>query len=243
MVMFLGKICYGKGIMSETPTLPPQSSEQYQIPQPDRANENDADFGNSFVGHSISEEARRARDFIERTETQPVPVPQPEVLTPSTDTKRLSTGAKLGIAAGAVAGAALVAQSVGGLLPASEQAPQPEVAPAVESLVQASYDADAYIGDFEITSGVAVIDQAEAAIKESVGEQAWQDARADKYTLLLDSAKSINTLFPAPGTKTYVVQLELDNNPDNGDEFIVTLGAPQGVHNADGTIPSPEQAD
>lgn len=241
--MFFGEMWYGKGNMSETPTPPPQPSEQYQIPKPLGPQENDPDFGNSFVGHSISEEARRAREFVERTGgAKPTVVPQSETAKSTPDKKPLGKGAKIGIAAaGTVAGAALVAQGIGGLLPPSEQSPQPEIAPAVETFVQSSYDPDAYVGSFEITPGIALIDQAEETIKASVGEQAWRDARAGKYGPLLDSAKAVNALFPLPGTKTYVVELDIDHNQDNGNEFIVTLGEPRPATTANGTIPSPEQ--
>ncbi len=99
--------------MSETPK---PTSEQYQIPKPAEPQENDADFGNPFVGRgltasdkSISENARAAERFIQVTEANArethIPVHHNEDA-PDRSKSRMSPKAKVGAAVGIVAAVA-----------------------------------------------------------------------------------------------------------------------------------------
>ena len=109
---------------------------------------------------------------------------------------------------------------------------------SIRKAIFESFEPQKQVGTVTLESGAALIDQAESVIIASVGADTWNDVKADKYDTLLISAKAVNETFPEEGATVSVVATELDNNPDNGYEYIVSLGSA----NTD-TIPSPIQSD
>lgn len=97
---------------------------------------------------------------------------------------------------------------------------------SIEAAVNAAYDKKAVIDEINIVQGTVLIDEAEAILKNSLGEDVYNANREHLYDYLLDSAKLVNAKSsPQPGEKVYVVEVDLDPENENGNEYIVTDGS------------------
>lgn len=112
-------------------------------------------------------------------------------------------------------------------------------ADTIRAAIEKQYDSSAVVGSFLAETDPTLIASAESILKESLGDEVYNDNIDRWYDDLLASAKIINAeYFPQPGETIHVVETDLDGNPDNGNEYIVTP-APGGIASSDGTIPSP----
>lgn len=153
-------------------------------------------------------------------------------------------------AAGLVAGTALVAagQNANNAnqlqdrkdAAAEAQAAEQAYHDSIEAAVNAAYDRKAVVGEIDVVQGTRPIDEAERIVKEALGEEVYKENRAHLYDYLQDSAQVYTSQGgPQPGEKLYVVELDMDSDPSNGNEYIVTDGSGGIIEEPVDEIPSP----
>lgn len=149
------------------------------------------------------------------------------------------------IGAGIVAGTLLVGSTVGNAVNQQERedAAAEEVAKdeayhgSIEAAVNAAYDRQSVVGEINVVQGTRLIDEAEAVLKNSLGDEVYKENRGHLYDYLLDSARLLN---PQPNDTMYVVEVDLDQNSENGAEYIVTNGSGGIIEEpSDSPIPAP----
>ncbi len=167
-----------------------------------------------------------------------------------TDKKTFSL-TKAGIAAASVIGIGLVAQAgvnasndanreqqVKDEFEQSQEAIQQRL-DTIREAINETYDQSVVVGSFLAETNPTLIASAESILRNSLGDTVYEENIDRWYDDLLDSAKIVNAEFvPQPGDTIHVIEVDLDGDQDNGNEYIVTP-APGGFISSDGTIPSP----
>lgn len=108
---------------------------------------------------------------------------------------------------------------------------------SIVEAVNASYDAEAVIGEIDINQNDTLIGKAEPIVIDVLGSDLYDDIKDRIYSPLLDSAKQYT---PNPGEKFYVVEVDINPEANDGNEYIVTDGSGGIIHGDSTTIPSPE---
>lgn len=110
---------------------------------------------------------------------------------------------------------------------------------SIRDAINGQYDQSAIVGSFLAETDPTLIASAESILRESLGDDVYNENIDRWYDDLLDSAKIVNSeLVPQPGDSVHVVEVDLDSNQENGNEYIVTT-APNGFLNSNETLPSP----
>lgn len=121
-------------------------------------------------------------------------------------------------------------------LAASQEATEAYEDSIVEA-INAQYDKEAVIGEINIQQGDTLIGKAEPLVIDALGADLYGDIKGRIYSPLQDSAMQY---VPNPGEKFYVVEVDLNPEADDGNEYIVTDGS-GGIIDTDATgLPSPE---
>jgi len=111
---------------------------------------------------------------------------------------------------------------------------------SIEAAVNAAYDRKAVVGEIDVIHGTRLINEAERILKETLGEDVYKENRDHLYDYLQDSAQIYTSQGgPQPGEKLYVVELDMDSDPSNGNEYIVTDGSGGIIDEPIDEIPAP----
>jgi len=89
---------------------------------------------------------------------------------------------------------------------------------SIDAAINAEYDAKDIIGEITVEQGTTLMSEAEAIVKDTLGESLYDDVKESIYDPLLYSAKQHN---PQPGETYPVVEVDLDPENNNGNEYIV----------------------
>jgi len=89
---------------------------------------------------------------------------------------------------------------------------------SIEAAINAEYDAKDIIGEIVVEQGTTLGSEAEAIVKNTLGDELYDNVKESIYDPLLYSAKLHN---PQPGETYPVVEVDLDPENNNGNEYIV----------------------
>ena len=118
----------------------------------------------------------------------------------------------------------------------SQEAAEAYMGSIIEA-VKAPYSAEAVVGEINIEQGDTLIGKAEPLVIDALGADLYEDIKGRIYSPLQDSAKQFT---PNPGEKFYVVEVDLNPEVGDGNEFIVTDGSGGIIHSDTKGIPSVE---
>ncbi len=111
---------------------------------------------------------------------------------------------------------------------------------SIEAAVNAAYDRKVVVGEINVIQGTVPINEAERVVIDALGEDVYKENRDHLYDYLQDSAQIYTSQGgPQPGEKLYVVELDMDSDPTNGNEYIVTDGSGGIIEEPTDEIPAP----
>jgi len=109
----------------------------------------------------------------------------------------------------------------------------------IREKINAEYDSKNVIGEILVTEGSTLISGAEKIVETTLGADLYNEMKDQIYDPLLDSAQQYS---PQPGETYYVVEVDIDPEKDNGNEYLVTDGSGGILHTDLTELPSPIQA-
>lgn len=157
--------------------------------------------------------------------------------------KAAALGAALGVTAGVVGVTAGHLNSPETNSPSANTIETPELTPdIVATLIESHYDKNAIVGSIEVVQGTLLLSEAEKIVENSLGQDVYKENKDHLYPFLRETAYSYTSEGgPHPGDIAHVLQGDWDNNPENGDEYIVVVGSDGLIESGTNQVPSPTQ--
>lgn len=157
--------------------------------------------------------------------------------------KAAAAGLALGVAGGTLIVAAEHANSPEVTSPSANTAEASMLTPdVIKTLIESHYDKEAIVGTIEVIQGTLLLDEAEKIVENSLGEDVYKQNKDHLYPFLRETAFNYTSAGgPHPGDIAHVLQGDWDNNPENGDEYIVVVGSDGLIESGTNQVPSPSQ--
>lgn len=157
--------------------------------------------------------------------------------------KAAAAGLVIGLGVGGAGIAASNANSPEMDSPSANTAEAPQLTPdIVKALIESHYDQAAVVGEIKVVQGTDLLDEAEKIVADTLGEDVYKENKGHLYPFLRETSLYYTTQAgPHPGDIAHVLQGDWDNNPENGDEYIVIVGSDGLTQSETNQIPSPSQ--